>query len=45
MLYVALYTNMTNIGYGTKNSMFKSSQRIGLFQDYETMDDTTKKFV
>ena len=36
--FTKLYTNMTNIGYGTKNSMFQSSQRIGLFQDYETMD-------
>jgi hypothetical protein len=36
--FTKLYTNMANMGYGTKNSMFQSSQRIGLFQDYETMD-------
>ena len=36
--FTKLYTNMANIGYGTKNNMFQSSQRIGLFQDYETMD-------
>ncbi len=37
--FTKLYNNMSPMGWGTKNNTLASSQRIGLFQDYESMDN------
>jgi len=37
--FTKLYNNMSPMGWGTKNNTLASSQRVGLFQDYESMDN------